>query len=419
MGGKCGLCGDPIDGPRNNEAPNGKYFTGTIVGTYRSGAVIDVRIEMMATHLESMNNIDFQYDDEVDVDENDSKEHSSEEDSEWYQRSNTTEPRLSLMISTDGKPIIKSKRTRTKIPPPIREDLNNVILLGLWHGPVAPPSSLLLDKIVDNIKLLAATGINVYINNKIIHFMIHVQLFTGDFPARAKCNQLVSHNGFYACSRCLFDGLRCSKPCGKHTLYKWTDFIQRPQKQRTQQHINTCAQQISAVNTNVFGVIGISPLSSVLSIPDQSTYLLSEWHDVLKQNPTALNFINKCLDDIKYPHTFNRRPLDFSNYTKWKASELRTFMIYIALPVLVKLRLNIPNCFPDVYLSHFILLFIYIRVLRHFDDRDEIKNMPKFIHIYLSHFSHLYDPCKELYSVHALVHLWQQVEQHGGLAYHR
>ncbi|CAF1189121.1 unnamed protein product [Rotaria sordida] len=51
MEGKCGVCGDPIDGPRNNEAPNGKYFTGTILGTYRSGAMIDVRIEMMANHL--------------------------------------------------------------------------------------------------------------------------------------------------------------------------------------------------------------------------------------------------------------------------------------------------------------------------------------------------------------------------------
>jgi hypothetical protein len=105
-----------------------------------------------------------------------------------------------------------------------------------------------------------------------IHFSVNVQLFTGDFPARAKCNQLVNHNGFYACSRCLFDGSRCPKPCASHTLYKWIDFIRTPQQQRTQQHINTCAQQISGVNKNVFGVVGISPLSSILSIPDQSTF---------------------------------------------------------------------------------------------------------------------------------------------------
>ena len=50
MGGKCGVCGDPIDGPRLNEAPKGKYFTGMITETYEAGSVIDVRVEMLANH---------------------------------------------------------------------------------------------------------------------------------------------------------------------------------------------------------------------------------------------------------------------------------------------------------------------------------------------------------------------------------
>ncbi|CAF4431515.1 unnamed protein product, partial [Rotaria magnacalcarata] len=129
-----------------------------------------------------------------------------------------------------------------EIPTPIREDLNNMLLLGLWHGRVTPPSSSLLDKIVDNIKLLITTGINIYINNKMMHFMVNVQLHTGDFPARVKCNHLVNHNGFHACSRCLIVGSRCPQPCANHTLYKWIDFIRKPQQQRTQRHINICAR---------------------------------------------------------------------------------------------------------------------------------------------------------------------------------
>ncbi len=105
-----------------------------------------------------------------------------------------------------------------------------------------------------------------------IHFSINVQLFTGDFPARAKCNQLVNHNGYYACSMCLFDGSRCPQPCANHTLYKWVDFIREPQQRRTQKHINKSAQQINTSNKKVFGVLGTSPLSSILSIPDQSTF---------------------------------------------------------------------------------------------------------------------------------------------------
>ncbi|CAF3688147.1 unnamed protein product [Rotaria sp. Silwood1] len=139
---------------------------------------------------------------------------------------------------------------------------------------------------------------------------------------------------------------------------------------------------------------------------------------VIKCDPNALTFIDNYLNEIEYPHSFNRHQRDLAQYRKWKASQLRTFMMYIAMPVLVRLRLVIPHAFPEVYVSHFSLLFIYIRVLRHFDDRDEILQVPVFINSYLRLFSSLYDKCKELFSVHALCHLWQQVLDHGGLAYH-
>ncbi|CAF2985812.1 unnamed protein product, partial [Rotaria sp. Silwood2] len=126
-----------------------------------------------------------------------------------------------------------------EIPPPLRENVNNILLLGLWHSPVTPPCALLLNKIVDNIKLLIATGINVVIKDEIIHFSLNVQLFNGDLPARAKVNRMVNHNGFYACSRCLFEGERCLYPCGNHTIYKWEDFVRTAPRQRTQEHINT------------------------------------------------------------------------------------------------------------------------------------------------------------------------------------
>ena len=42
-GGKCGICGDPWDGVRENEA-GGRYATGTISRQYTEGQVIDVRL---------------------------------------------------------------------------------------------------------------------------------------------------------------------------------------------------------------------------------------------------------------------------------------------------------------------------------------------------------------------------------------
>ncbi|XP_067686943.1 uncharacterized protein [Haliotis asinina] len=49
-GGKCGVCGDPWQGPRDHEA-GGKYATGTIGATYVQGLKVTVTVEITANHL--------------------------------------------------------------------------------------------------------------------------------------------------------------------------------------------------------------------------------------------------------------------------------------------------------------------------------------------------------------------------------
>ena len=44
--------------------------------------------------------------------------------------------------------------------------MNNIILFGLWHSPTTPPASLLLNKIIQNIRVLIATGINIRVKNR-------------------------------------------------------------------------------------------------------------------------------------------------------------------------------------------------------------------------------------------------------------
>ena len=50
-GGKCGICGDPYNGKRENEVPDGTYAKKlVIVRTYKSGDNIDAKIELTANH---------------------------------------------------------------------------------------------------------------------------------------------------------------------------------------------------------------------------------------------------------------------------------------------------------------------------------------------------------------------------------
>ena len=50
-GGKCGVCGDRYDATvRENEAPNGKYATGTLAGKFKAGQTIEIKVHITANH---------------------------------------------------------------------------------------------------------------------------------------------------------------------------------------------------------------------------------------------------------------------------------------------------------------------------------------------------------------------------------
>jgi hypothetical protein len=54
-GSNCGHCGDPFSQaqPRDNEV-GGKYYKGIIVGTYQSGQVIDISVDLTTSHMGNM-----------------------------------------------------------------------------------------------------------------------------------------------------------------------------------------------------------------------------------------------------------------------------------------------------------------------------------------------------------------------------
>merc|ERR1712183_576145 len=47
MGGKCGICGDPYDGPWPHQAPGGKYANGNIVAQYSQGSMVHIKLELL------------------------------------------------------------------------------------------------------------------------------------------------------------------------------------------------------------------------------------------------------------------------------------------------------------------------------------------------------------------------------------
>ena len=49
LGGKCGICGDPWDGPKPHEVP-GRYANGIIVDNFKSGHEVEVTVQVTKYH---------------------------------------------------------------------------------------------------------------------------------------------------------------------------------------------------------------------------------------------------------------------------------------------------------------------------------------------------------------------------------
>ncbi|CAF3867536.1 unnamed protein product, partial [Rotaria sp. Silwood1] len=220
--------------------------------------------------------------------------------------------------------------TIAEIPPPFREHQRNVMLFGLYHSTKGPTADMLFGKIVNTIKRLQTHGLIINLGIKDKLFNINVQLIVGDLPGRSKYSLLSGHTGYFSCTRCLLKGTHCD--IHRHILYSWREYQETRSEPRTQENIDYCVSLIATSKTKIrpFGVLGESPLSTILSIPTQCVFdyfhvclkihlpvLISQWIQLLPK--VDIEKANAYLSDILYPHTFNRRPKNLSMFNQWKA----------------------------------------------------------------------------------------------------
>ena len=172
----------------------------------------------------------------------------------------------------------------------------------------------------------------------------------------------------------------------------------------------------------VNGVQGVSPLLSVIEYPICVLYdymhlvclnhikmLAKRWQSIL--NPTDCSSIDNCLSMQRLPHNMNVR-FDFSiaEAFHWKVKHGRLFVLYIGLPILI-------NILPLSYAFHFAVYTLAIKLLHAPENQPEIDLAEQLLNFYCRSSSLIYGSTIELYSLHAHLHLAEQVRYHGGLSY--
>ena len=82
----------------------------------------------------------------------------------------TVPEHIGLILCSDGVQLFNSAKQSiwpillsiTNLPPGIRMNAENIILAGIWQGPIKPPMNLILTPVLDKIHYIKSNGIPVH-----------------------------------------------------------------------------------------------------------------------------------------------------------------------------------------------------------------------------------------------------------------
>ena len=130
---------------------------------------------------------------------------------------------LALSVFTDGVPLFKSSPVSLwpvylvilNLPAKVRMKSQNVILCGLWVGPIKPVMKLLLEPIMTHLRRLCSVGLAFTTpNGALTNIRTKVVLGIFDLPAKATVLNAKQFNGKYGCAVCIHPGKRLENGAG-------------------------------------------------------------------------------------------------------------------------------------------------------------------------------------------------------------
>lgn len=120
-----------------------------------------------------------------------------------------------------------------------------------------------------------------------------------------------------------------------------------------------------------------------------------------KLDARRINILSKRLESLhKYiPVDFSRKPQNLNKIKKWKATELRQFLLYTSLFVLNGIISN-------NHMEHFKIFHTAIFILSHPNLAVQLCNYAQALLIeFVKTFDEFFGPNSKIYNVHNLVHL--------------
>jgi len=354
---------------------------------------------------------------------------------------------ISFIFNTDGVPVFKSSKVSiwplyliiNELPHNKRFAKENMLFAGMWFGEKKPAMWTFLKPFHESFSKLEQ-GVNFTVNGIGIVTCQGVLLGgTCDLPARCLVCNAIQYNGASSCWKCLQQGKTVKtgqRGCVRVFPYQMQD-PKGPQRTRaeTEKHAREAlANQLNNKKDYIvhgikgpswFGLLehfdyvagtGIDYMHGVLL--GVQKLLLTLWFSAKFAGKVfsvsgQVSLADKRLSEISPTLEIHRLPRSISEHLKyWKASELRSFLLYYGIPVLY-------GILPDNYFHHYAIFVhaIYI-CLKESISSEDLKKAELMLCSFCEDFSSLYDERFITLNVHQLLHLTDDVRDLGPMYTH-
>jgi len=324
---------------------------------------------------------------------------------------------IKVVIGIDGLPLTRSNNNQFW---PIlayiivdNRSTKDVFLVGLYYGKEKPNcSNDFLSDFVKEAKELTLNGI--VISN--ISISISISVFACDCPAKAFILKVKGHNGFSSCTRCIIEG----EYINKRVCFPYTHI--KPTNRNHQDYINIIDEDYQ-VGNEISKLVELSNFDSVLSFSLDYMHLVclgvmkkllilwvSKGPLNVRVRSAKLNDLSKSLLHLNLYITsdFVRKNRVLQELSRWKATELRLFLLYTG-PIVLKNIIN-QACY-----NNFMALNIAMIILLSPNFNNLIDYARKLLDFFVKSFQDIYGAHFLSHNVHGLLHLCDDYEQYGPL----
>ena len=333
---------------------------------------------------------------------------------------------LQLQLNMDGLPIAESDVASVH---PILGRIHleayqsNVFCIGIYFGKEEKP---------DDSHMLLRRFREDYMSHKQIGYVVGDRRLFVDISAvicdkveRDLVKETKGHSGYSTCDKCETHGV-----WDKHVVYPdLTARLRTDESFRLRRHPDHHRKEIkdgievlkppSALELCNVGMVTQFPLDIMhMVFMGVTKKMLTSWMpgpkcNYVKFGKDELVFVSDSivLNVASCPSNFQRRPRQLKYYKHFKATEFRSFLLYVG-PVILRSKLDTTG----KQYRNFLLLAVGMRILLN----DRLRRMyldtaERMLVTFVSQFRTIYGECEITYNIHSIIHLAHEARLHGNL----